>query len=368
MTRLYLYPLSSLLSGIMLSCASLQSLDAVYPVNPIADETPVYRNSDGQIIIDLARVSPALTLPVTVYHGRSEESINRTQPLGVSDDYSFWWDGADRQQHFFELVDASGTSVVVAERQLYFQGTNNTRDLGGYRTSDGQRVRWGLLYRSDDLGGLKRSDWDYWRRVGIHQVVDFREPEALERKPDRLPADTALVIRHYPVYDTTVTRRDNRKLLQRANPDTYNAETILLDNNRLYVEQYTPVFAQVFAELLQPSQPLLYHCSAGKDRTGFMSAMILYVLGVPRATIVRDYMASNHYRRKRIRRRARLSPLIGISRRVSLPLLEVRPIYLEQAFQAIEEKYGSLDNYVQEGLQLSMSERQALQKKYLTEK
>ncbi|MEM8966938.1 MAG: tyrosine-protein phosphatase [Bacteroidota bacterium] len=365
MFRFWSFLIGVLFGVALLSCTSLKSLDATYPINPVASETPVYRDSGDQIIINLALVSPALTLPVTIYRGESYETIDRKQPVGVSRDYSFVWDAVGPYQHFFELVDASGQTVVVAERQIYFRGTYNTRDLGGYSTTDGRRVRWGLLYRSDDLGDLKRSDWEYWNQIGIQQVVDFREPEALDRKPDRLPPDTSLIIRQFSVYDTSVTRRDNRKLLQRADPETYNSETILLENNRMYVEQYTSVFARTFEELLQQQHPLLYHCSAGKDRTGFMSAMILYALGVPYETIMRDYIASNYYRQKRIRRRARLSPLIGISPRISLPLLEVRTKYLEEAFRAIEEEYGSLDNYLVEGLQLSISERQALQEKYL---
>ena len=346
------------------SCSSLKSLDATYPVNPVAAETPVYRDADDRIIIDLALLSDTIVLPVTIYHGLSYEDINRTEPIGVSHDYSFVWEGPEDQQHFFEIVSASGASVVVAERLIHFEGTENTRDLGGYRTRDGHTVRWGHLYRSGDLGSLKRSDLDYWQNVGIREVIDFREPEALARKPDRLPSDD-IVVQQFAVYDTSTTRRKSRKLLQRADPDEYNAETILLENNRMYVTQYTPAFAKAFAELLEQPESLLYHCSAGKDRTGFMSAMLLYALGVPRATIMRDYMASNYYRQKRIRRRARLSPLIGISPRVSLPLLEVRPIYLEAALRTVEEQYGSIDNYLKEGLGISDDEREKLREKYL---
>ena len=364
MTRRHNYAIILLILWIS-SCDSLQSLDARYPVNPVAAETPVYRDDDHQIIINLALVADSLPLPVTIYHGQSYESIDRSAPIGISHDYSFVWQGDERQQHFFELVSAAGSSVIVAERLIHFRGTENTRDLGGYLTHDGRHVRWGRLYRSGDLGNLKRSDLAYWQHLDIRKVIDFREPEARARKPDRLPDDGSVTTLHLAVYDTSTTRRDNRKLLQRADPDVYNAETILLDNNRMYVTQYTPAFAQAFAALIEQDEPLLYHCSAGKDRTGFMSAMLLYALGVPRATIMRDYMASNYYRQRRIRLRARWSPLIGISRRVSLPLLEVRPAYLESALRAVEELYGSLDNYLRDGLQLSEEDQQQLQDQYL---
>jgi protein-tyrosine phosphatase len=363
-TKLYGYLLSALLIS-QWSCTSLESLDAVYPVNPIAAETPVYRDKDEQIIINLARLPDTLALPITVYHGTSYETIDRTRPIGISDDYSFRWEGSEDQQHFFELKSASGATVVVAERLIHFRGTDNTRDLGGYQTRDGRTVRWGKLYRSGDLSGLKKSDFDYFRRVGIRQVIDFRVPEDLERKPDHLPTTDSLITRQFSMYGNDLNRKENRKLLQRSDPDDFNSEEILLDYNRRYVTQHTDEFAQTFEELLQPEQPLLYHCSAGKDRTGLMSALLLLVLDVPRETVMRDFMASNYYRRKTIRFKARFSPLIGINQRIALPLLEVRPIYLEEAFRTIEEKYGSLDNYFRDGLGLSEQEQMELREKYL---
>jgi protein-tyrosine phosphatase len=96
-----------------------------------------------------------------------------------------------------------------------------------------------------------------------------------------------------------------------------------------------------------------------------MSAMLLLTLGVPKETIMRDYMASNYYRQKRIRKRANLGPLIGINPYTSLPLLEVRPIYLETAFRTIEEQYGSLDNYIREGLGISEAEQEKFRQEYL---
>ena len=318
----YYFIVCGLLSLQLLSCTSLESLDAVYPVNPIASETPVYRDQDERIIIDLARLPDTLALPITVYHGTSYETIDRTQPIGISDDYSFVWEGPKDEQHFFELVSASGAAVVVAERLIHFRGTDNTRDLGGFRTRDGRTVRWGKLYRSGDLSGLKKSDFDYFRQIGIREVIDFRVPEDLERKPDHLPTTDSLITSQFSIYGNDLSRKENRKLLQCSKPNNFNAEEILLDYNRQYVTQHTDEFAQTFEELLQQEQPLLYHCSAGKDRTGLMSALLLLVLEVPRETMMRDFMASNYYRQKTIRLKTLFSPLIGIHQRIALPLLE----------------------------------------------
>ncbi|MEO0334404.1 MAG: tyrosine-protein phosphatase, partial [Bacteroidota bacterium] len=279
---------------------------------------------------------------------------------------SFLWIPKEpNRQHFFKLVDKAGQTVMIAERRVYFEGTDNTRDLGGYRTSDSRTVRWGKLYRSGDLSDLKKSDWDYWQNIGINRVIDFREPGALQRKPDRLPTNQSLAVRHLAVYDTGTTRKEYRRQLQQADPDVDNTESVLIKNNEIYVQQYTDTFTLAFQILLEQEQPLLYHCSAGKDRTGFMSAMILYTLGVPYETIMRDYLASNYYRSRRIRKRAKIAPFVGINSYAALPLLEVRPIYLETAFRTIEQQYGSLDAYIREGLGISDAERAQLKAKYL---
>ena len=353
------------LVGLLWSCTSLTSLDAVYPVNPVASQTPVYRTSDDRVVIDLSVLSPTLSLPITVYHGTSYETINSLQPIGVSHDYSFVWDGPKDEQHFFKLVSATGDEMIVAERLIDFRGTNNTRDVGGYRTRDGRSVRWGVLYRSGDLSGLKRSDYDYFQRTGIQTVIDFRVPEDRKRKPDHLPPDENLVTLPLPIYGNDLSRREKRKLLQRANPSDFNSEEILLSYNRQYISEHTDELARTFAALLRQERPLLYHCSAGKDRTGLMSALLLLVLDVPYETVMRDFMASNYYRRRTIRFKARFSPLIGIHRRIALPLLEVRPIYLEEALRTIREQYGSLENYFLRGLKLSESEQKRLREKYL---
>ena len=346
------------------ACTSLSSLDAQYPVNPIAAETPVYR-ARGRIIVDLSLLPDSITLPITVYHGTSYASIDHANPVGTSDDYSFLWRGEENQQHFFELVSASGASVVVAERRIHFRGTDNTRDLGGYRTRDGRRVRWGQLYRSGDLSDLPRSDYDYFRHVGIQEVIDFRTPEDRDRKPDQLPSIDSLATPQLPMYGNDQSRKENRKLLQRADPDNFNSEDILLAYNQRYIKQHTPELAQAFEELLRQERPLLYHCSAGKDRTGLMSALLLLVLDVPMETVMRDFMASNYYRQETIRFKTRFAPLIGINRRIALPLLEVRPNYLQEALQTIIDEYGSLEQYFQEGLDLTKHEQATLQEKYL---
>jgi len=348
------------------SCQSLSPLDANYPINPVAQETPVYRDSQGTIVIDIALLSDQLTLPVSIYHGYSADQIYRTQPIGTTEHYTFLWKPKEEaHQHFFTVADTIGNEVTVAERQIYFQGTDNTRDLGGYRTQNGQTVRWGKLYRSGDLSDLTKSDWEYWNNVGIRTVIDFREPDALERKPDRLPKQETPRVRHLAVYDTATSRKEYRRLLQKSEPEDYNTENILIDNNQLYVQQFTDSFALAIREVMLEEDPVLYHCSAGKDRTGFMTAMVLLTLGVPKETVMRDYMASNYYRQKRIRKRANLGPLIGINPYTSLPLLEVRPVYLETAFRTIEKEYGSLDNYIRQGLGISAAEQEKLRQEYL---
>ena len=99
--------------------------------------------------------------------------------------------------------------------------------------------------------------------------------------------------------------------------------------------------------------PALFHCTAGKDRTGFAAALVLLALGVPRETVLEDYLLTNRYRERFDRRVLRWVPLASLFRTRAedmRPLLEARPEYLEAAFQVMEEEYGGVDGYLERGL------------------
>ena len=245
-------------------------------------------------------------------------------------------------------------------RLLPLSGTLNTRDLGGYETEDGRRVRMGRLYRSDQLSDLDRQDVARLEEIGLRTVFDLRTEAERHGEPDRLPAGTRLVplTMSHPSMDPQVLA--NRILWGNVSEDYF--EQMLVRANRTFALDHGRELAELVRDLVAADTfPALLHCTYGKDRTGFASAMILEILGVPWETVVEDYLLSNAYLKPRIDRTARLiwiGSRFRISRESARDLLGVNRAYLESARQAILDEHGSSSEYLKAiGLDDSTLER-----------
>jgi protein-tyrosine phosphatase len=213
------------------------------------------------------------------------------------------------------------------------------------------------LYRSDHFHNLKTHDHQKFSLMNLKNVIDFRSQAERERLPNRLPPDEALRITHIPVVDRenpneTVEMGDN---LRRGDIDGINPRAYLLEYYGWYATTFTPEYRHFMQIVLDAQgQPLLFHCTAGKDRTGFAAAITLRLLGVEEGTILKDYMLTNVYTR---RLRLWLLPMVALRRgfkvaQIVRNLMLTQPEYLATAFEALDAQYGSFENYVQEGLGL----------------
>ncbi len=233
-------------------------------------------------------------------------------------------------------------------------GADNFRDLGGYATSDGRRVAWGRLFRSGHLGHLTDADVGAVRRLGIRLVCDLRAPSERQDVASRFPVDTDVRVLTMPVdFPALEPGLVRRRLLGRELAAGVLAETVLAAY-RAYVSDFAAAFAGVLRALAEPGHvPALIHCNAGKDRTGFAAAVVLLTLGVPRATIVEDYLLTNRFTRSTTRRRvwlAFLASRLSVRPREMRALLEARAPYLLAAFAAMEERHGTVDAYLRDAL------------------
>jgi protein-tyrosine phosphatase len=241
-------------------------------------------------------------------------------------------------------------------RLLPLDGAHNARDLGGYAGAGGRRVRWGLLYRSDALGDLSDADVAYLSRLGLRQVVDFRSEPEREDAPDRLPARPAVRVVLRPIFgdglDPTALR--DRLLSGEARAEEMSA--LLVDGNRAFVTEFAPVYGEFLRELADPANlPVLFHCTAGKDRAGFAAAALLLALGVPRDTVMQDYLLTNGFSAAALERTLTLVRVFSLFRTDPedvRPLLEARPEYLRAAFDTIDARYGGADGFLRDGLGL----------------
>lgn len=263
---------------------------------------------------------------------------------------------------------ATAASAVVTHgetvRQIPLQGATNVRDLGGYRTYAGHEVRYGQVYRADALSKLTEADVATLGRLGLTKVVDFRVPAEVQYEgADRLPPGLTATSR--PVTDnglftqliTAIGSRD--PVRQEEVLGDGRAAAFMRDVYRTFVT--SPENRARFAETLRDiansnsrHSPLLYHCTSGKDRTGWTSYVLLRALGVSSRTAERDYLASNVYRAAydtKVRDGLKQSGMMQ-NPDLLIPLQEVRMEYLNSALDRAEADYGSLDGYLTEGLGL----------------
>ncbi len=230
-------------------------------------------------------------------------------------------------------------------RVVALQGCSNLRDLGGYRTADGRTVRFGRVFRSASLAGLTEADLRTFGATGIRTVCDLRGEREAARAPSRLPEASAPEVVRLPIEPRVGASL--RDLLAREEATGEDVHDLLRTAYAAYATDHLPRYRALFDLLLREERlPLLFHCSAGKDRTGFGAALLLTALGVPRETVIADYLATN-----RIWKREHALPP-GTPADVRDTLLTAHRPLLEAALDLAVSTHGSLDALLVDGLGL----------------
>jgi len=240
-------------------------------------------------------------------------------------------------------------------RHLNLAGASNFRDLGGYPARDGRIVRWRQIFRSNHLGHLTDDDITVMRTLGVRSAFDFR---GTEERNAALCNMADITVHSLPVEPTVVAAL--RAIVAAGTPlTTDHAVDVMRGSYRSYVQANTPRYRTLFAHLLEDRAPLVIHCTAGKDRTGFACALILHTLGVSEDVISEDYLLTNRFYRRDPNHSTDLPDEI---RQV---LGSVQASFLGAAFEAIDADYGDLETYLRDGLGLGKAERAHLEARYL---
>ncbi len=226
------------------------------------------------------------------------------------------------------------------DRIIALDGSFNFRDLGGYIGAQGRQVSWGKLYRSDDLIELSRADKQRITSLGIRTVIDFRDRSEANASPDRLP-DSVVHRYHIPI--------EAGKLMGAVADGPLTRDklvAIMISVYRILVHDFQHSFRRFFEIVADAdSAPLLFHCTAGKDRTGMAGAYLLSALGVDRKTVIADYMLSRECLKNRYQ--------IGYDYdQVMEPLYTVQPEFIEAAWDVIDDNYNGMDAYLADCLKV----------------
>jgi protein-tyrosine phosphatase len=235
---------------------------------------------------------------------------------------------------------------ALLPRVVALQGCSNLRDLGGYRAADGRRVRLGRVFRSASLAGLTEADLTLFGATGIRTVCDLRGEREAARAPSRLPVAGAPEVVRLPIEPRVGASL--RDLLAREEATGEDVQDLLRTAYAAYATDHLPRYRALFDLLLREERlPLLFHCSAGKDRTGFGAALLLTALCVPRDTVVADYLATN-----RIWKRERALPP-DTPDDIREALLGAHQPLIESALDRAVAEHGSLEGLLENGLGLN---------------
>jgi len=235
---------------------------------------------------------------------------------------------------------------------LYLTSAPNFRDMGGLPASGGKTLRYGQLYRSEDFSNLSETDAALLQGLGVKLLCDLRSNSERHQYPNRWPADSSNTLNLNISTDLRASHQAITRLLS-GSPSVVQAEEAMLVTYRMFPEAFAVCLAQLFERILHGGDlPLVFHCAAGKDRTGFIAAMLLTALGVDREAIYTDYLLSRE-RWKGERResaiRRYLQPLCDQepAAKVVQTLCQVRSDYLDAALDEIVQRYGSINDYLE---------------------
>jgi protein-tyrosine phosphatase len=330
------------------------------PTHARVADASVERTVQGQLVIHWQDNAPVDVIEGDMPDPAKGKLVARAIAKGT-----FQMSAPPHARHYFFLKDTRDKTVVtVAERVLPLDQGSNFRDLGGYPAASGKTVRWGLLFRSGATPLLTEPDQAEIARLGLQQMIDLRSSEERQLAPSRITG----------VPYTAVDYSFGAIMPKGAfSPETgYPAMIDLLD----------PQLKLLFATLLRKQAPVVTNCSAGQDRTGIASAILLSALGVPRDAIIKDYLLSPQFRHPENEMPAvdlaqfpgnaaaamfaHYRPADGKPVPKPTPLLTADGTpFLMFAFAEIDRRWGSMDSYLEKQLGIGPAERAQLRRDYL---
>jgi protein-tyrosine phosphatase len=251
---------------------------------------------------------------------------------------------------YFNVFKIVQVGISSLSRVHKFKGSSNFRDIGGINGEQAFPIKRGLIFRSDDLSSLSGNDLTRLAEYKINLICDLRSPEEIKRKPNKI-IDVRIKQVNVPFFQTNPNFSQKDFLGKLASdPGSIDFEKLMFDlYHRIVFEEHNKI-AEVFNYLSEENHlPAVIHCSAGKDRTGIIAALIQLFLGAAFRDVIQDYMLSNDLNNRRAKERMRFIRFISffrISYAKMKPMFEARREYLETVLEDLLNEYGTVENYL----------------------
>jgi protein-tyrosine phosphatase len=291
------------------------------------------KNKNAKVAIFLGENPDAIDhrMPAATVTGKSDVSISGLDP---------------DTRYYFDVVPAGGPNTIISERRVPLEGGVNFRDLGGYQAVDGRRVRWGKVFRSDNLGRLTDRDVIFLQKMGIRLVCDFRTPAEIKKLPDRYvpgPPGQSLLL---PIRHGESDPANTFDRIKNGDID-WMTEEYMINGYIKNIDHFAPLWATFFKAIAEPSnRPLVFHCTGGKDRAGVAAALVLLAFGVPEETVIRDHGLSNLYIAAVLESIYDRIRIMGVDPDKISAYFTAPQRAIMAVLEHLEKTYGSAENYL----------------------
>ena len=249
----------------------------------------------------------------------------------------------------------------------------NLRDIGGYTTKDGKVVTRGIIYRSNQLNSISAEDMNKIAELGLKNDYDLRTKDEVAKLPDEIPPGTKYTLLNVLADANQSSAAMLGKLLH--NPSEAN---IKLGNGRidsLFITVYREFitlpsaqasYRELFLSFSNPGNtPALFHCTTGKDRTGWGAAALLSLLGVPSDVVMEDFLKSNDYIIPMYRKQIDGFVAAGGDSLIPLAIFGVKQEYLNASIDEMQNYYGTIEKYFSEGLGIDKQKQEVIRDRFL---
>lgn len=251
-----------------------------------------------------------------------------------------------------------------AQKNMELENSPNFRSLSGIQNKEGKKIKEGSIFRSGNFSKLTPNDITKFNELHITTIVDFRNDDEIKKDPDFIPAGQTIETKRANI--GSINNKEMGQFMKVLMAPTFKetqVDSLMIAANAGFAENIKD-FKPFFDEIAKEETVVLFHCTAGKDRTGFASSLLLHILNVSDEEIMKDYLKSNEAVAKTDLGKYKA---YGIPEERMAKLMGVKPVYLESAWNTAIKKYGSIDKMLETELGITENVKKQIQQKYLVQ-